>query len=74
MDAAQIKKLKRLAGEAELDVIERGDEIRIIGGKHVVTWWPLSRRMTAYVQGAARGQHYATPKQVIALALGTEAA
>jgi hypothetical protein len=67
----QIKSLKKLAGEQELEVIERPNGVvMVIGGKVNVTWWPTSKRMTAYAENAAKGRTYATPKIVIAKALG----
>lgn len=67
----QIKQLKKLAREAELEVIERPEgHVMVIGGRVNVTWWPESRRMTAYAEGATKGRSYATPKQVIAMANG----
>ncbi len=67
----QIKQLKKLAGEAELEVVTRPEgHLMVIGGKVNVTWWPDSKRMTAYAEGATKGRRYATPKQVIAMANG----
>lgn len=70
-----IRQLKKLAGEAELDVKEYPDgKVTVIGGMVPVHWWPTSRRMTAYVDGAPRGYPYCTAKSVIALALHGERA
>jgi hypothetical protein len=61
--------LKKLAGEAELDVMEYPDgKLTVIGGLMPVHWWPASKRMTAYIDGAPRGYPYCTAKNVIALA------
>lgn len=67
----QITKLKKLAGEHEIEVIERpGGHVMVIGGKVNVSWWPDSKRITAYADGAKKGRSYATPKIVIQMALG----
>ena len=66
-----IKALKRLARDAELQVIEYPDgRVLVIGGLVNVHYWPTSRKLTAYAEGAPRGRHYQTPAQVIAQALG----
>lgn len=71
MNAAQIKMLKKLAGEQELEVIERPNStFMVIGGKVNVTWWPDSKRKTAYAEKAPKGRTYATAKVVIAMATG----
>jgi hypothetical protein len=73
MSEQQITKLKKLAGEHELDVKEYPDgKITVIGGMVPVHWWPTSKRMTAYVDGAPRGYAYCTAKNVISLALRGE--
>lgn len=65
-----LKQLKKLAGEQEFEVIEFPDgKIDVIGGLRKVSWWPTSRRMTAYIEGAPRGQRFTTPRQVIEMAL-----
>ena len=65
--------LGQLSGEQELEVIERPNGVvMVIGGKVNVTWWPGSKRMTAYAENAAKGRTYATPKIVIAMALGNQ--
>jgi hypothetical protein len=61
--------LKRLARDAELELIEKANgHFIVIGGSVVVHYWPMSKRLTAYVEGASQGRQYQTPKQVIALA------
>lgn len=71
MSAEQVAKLKKLAREAELEVIEYPDgRVLVIGGLVNVHWWPSSRRMTAYAEGAPQGRHHQTAKQVINTALG----
>ncbi|MCM5682934.1 hypothetical protein M8A51_25710 [Schlegelella sp. S2-27] len=61
--------LKKLAREAELEVIEKADgHFIIVGGLVIVHWWPHSRRMTAYVEGAPQGRSYVTAKQVVNIA------
>lgn len=65
-----LKDLKLRATEAELHVIEYPDgRVLVVGGLTNVHWWPTSKKQTAYVDGAPRGRHYATPKQVISMAL-----
>jgi hypothetical protein len=69
--ADNIKTLKRLAREAELQVIEYPDgRVLVIGGLVNVHWWPNSRKQTAYAEGSPRGRHYQTAQQVVAQALG----
>jgi hypothetical protein len=64
-----IDTLKRLAREAELNVIEHDDgRITVLGGLAMVSWWPHSRRMSAYVDRAPNGVRHATAKMVIDLA------
>ena len=64
-----IKELKKLAREAELEVIEYPDgRVLVIGGLVNVHWWPNSKRMTAYAEGASSGRQYSTAKNVINLA------
>jgi len=61
--------LKRLAREAELEVIEYpGGRILVVGGLVNVHWWPNSKRRTAYVEGAPSGRQYSSAKNVINLA------
>lgn len=67
--ADQIKELKKLAREAELEVIEYPDgRVLVIGGLVNVHWWPNSKRRTAYVEGAHAGRQYSTARNVINLA------
>ena len=64
-----LSNLKKLARSAELEVIEYPDgRVLVIGGLVNVHWWPASRRMTAYVEGASAGRTHTTAKQVINLA------
>jgi hypothetical protein len=71
VSAEQVAKLKKLAREAELEVIEYPDgRVLVIGGLVNVHWWPASRRMTSYAEGAPQGRHHQTAKQVIYTALG----
>ena len=64
-----LSNLKKLARAAELEVIEYPDgRVLVIGGLVNVHWWPVSRRMTAYVEGASAGRTHTTAKQVINLA------
>lgn len=65
-----VKTLKKLAGQHELDVKEYPDgKVTVIGGLVPVHWWPTSKRMTAYVDGAPRGYPHSTARNVINLAL-----
>lgn len=67
---SNIKTLKRLAREEELEVIEYPDgRVLVIGGIVNVHWWPNSKRATAYVEGASSGRRFATAKNVINLAV-----
>jgi len=69
MTDAAIKTLKRLAREAEVEVLEYPDgRVLVVGGLVNVHWWPHSRRMTAYVEGATAGRTHSTAKNVINLA------
>ena len=64
-----ISQLKKLAREAEAEVIEYPDgRVLVVGALVNVHWWPHSKRRTAYVDGAPRGRQYATAKSVINLA------
>lgn len=64
-----ITELKRLARAAELEVIEYADgRVLVVGGIVNVHWWPTSKRLTAYCEGAPAGRRYATAKNVINLA------
>lgn len=66
----QNKKLKKLASDNELEVIEYPDgRVLIVGGMVNIHWWPNSKRRTVYAEGAPSGHSYATEKQVINLAL-----
>lgn len=66
---SDVKQLKRMAREEELEVIEYPDgRVLIVGGIVNVHWWPLSKRQTAYVEGSPAGRRFATAKQVISLA------
>lgn len=70
----QLKSLKKLCREAELEVIEYPDgRILVIGGLVNVHWWPQSRRQTAYVEGSSKGRHYSTSRNVVNLATKGEA-
>jgi hypothetical protein len=64
-----IQKLKKLAREAELQLTFINDRIIVSGGKRIVTYWPESRRRTAYADQANQGVRHATPEQIIAMAL-----
>jgi hypothetical protein len=69
MTEAAVSMLKKLAREAELQIIEKpGGHFMIVGGLVTVHWWPLSRRLTAYVDGAPSGRHHSTAKNVVNLA------
>lgn len=66
-----VEKLKKLAAEKGLTVMERpNDIILVIGGEKIVQWWPASKRMTAYVERGDKGVRFATPEKVIELATG----
>lgn len=66
---SHVANLKKMARAAELEVIEYPDgRVLVIGGLVNVHWWPASRRMTAYVEGASAGRSHTTAKQVINLA------
>lgn len=66
---SDLKQLKKLAREQELEVIEYPDgRVLVIGGLVNVHWWPNSKRQTAYVEGASAGRQYSTAKNVINLA------
>lgn len=65
----RIVDLKRLAREAELEVLEKPEgHFIVIGGIVNVHYWPNSKRLTAWAEGAPRGRSHMTPKQVIQLA------
>jgi len=67
--STQIQTLKRLAREAELQVIQYPDgRILVVGGLVNVHWWPLSKRQTVYAEGSPNGHSYATAKNVVNLA------
>jgi len=71
---ADIRDLKKLASEAELEVIEYHDgRILVVGGIVNVHWWPDSKRKTAYAEGSPRGKRQMTAKQVVRLATKGEA-
>jgi hypothetical protein len=66
---SDLKQLKRMAREEELEVIEYPDgRVLVVGGLVNVHWWPNSKRQTAYAEGASSGRRFATAKQVINLA------
>lgn len=67
--SADVKQLKKMAREAEIEVIEYADgRVLVVGGLVNVHWWPSSTRKTAYVEGAPSGRRYCTAKNVINLA------
>jgi hypothetical protein len=69
MSDQQVTQLKKLAREAEAEVIEYPDgRVLVVGALINVHWWPASKHRTAYVDGAPRGRKYATAKNVINLA------
>lgn len=71
---AAVTELKKRAREAELEVIEKPDgHFIVVGGLVAVHWWPTSRGMTAYAEGAPAGRKYTTAKQVINLAIKGQA-
>lgn len=66
---SNVANLNKLARAAELEVIEYPNgRVLVVGGLVNVHWWPASRRMTAYVEGASAGRTHTTAKQVINLA------
>lgn len=69
MSETNRKRLKQLAREAELNVIEYPDgRVLVVGGLVSVHWWPDSKRQTMYAEGAPAGHRYATAKSVVAMA------
>lgn len=67
-----IEELKRLATVEGLELhMPTSGHVQIIGGGVLVNWYPTSKRRTAYVAGAVAGKPYCSPRDVIALALGT---
>jgi len=69
MSEEVVKKLKVLAREAELDLTFIQDHIIVSGGARIVTYWPNSKRRTAYAVGANNGMRHVTAKQIIQMAL-----
>lgn len=66
----QLKELKRLAREAELQLtFYPNDHVQISGGTYVVHYWPYSKRMTAYIEGAASGNRRSSAADAIRMAL-----
>lgn len=64
-----VVQLKKMAREAEVEVIEYPDgRVLVVGGLVNVHWWPQSKRQTAYVEGAPNGRRHATARNVINLA------
>lgn len=67
-----VEQLRALCEQQGLEILNGNNgSLMIIGGKCVVSWWPGSRKMTAYVQGAEKGVKYATPKKIIELTKGS---
>lgn len=67
--STDLNTLKKLAREAELQVIEYPEgRVLVVGGLVNVHWWPLSKRKTAYVEGAPAGRRFATARAVVNLA------
>lgn len=64
-----LKRLKHLARENELQLTFIDDKIILSGGERIVTYWPDSRRKTAYADKAKQGVRRATPEQMIAMCL-----
>jgi hypothetical protein len=70
VSTTQRSTLKKMAGERELDVKEYPDgKVTVIGGMVPVHWWPESKRMTAYIDGAPHGYPFCTAKNIINLAV-----
>ena len=66
---SDLSTLKKLARDLELEVIEYPEgRVLVVGGLVNVHWWPLSKRKTAYVEGAPAGRRFATARNVINLA------
>lgn len=66
----QLKELKRLAREAELQLtFYPNDHVQISGGAHVVHYWPYSHKMTAYIEGSARGNRRSSAADAIRMAI-----
>jgi hypothetical protein len=66
-----IKKLHKEIEGTGLEAITMPDgHIKVIGGEVAVDWWPDSKRMSAYAEGAPRGIKYATPRMVVQMAKG----
>jgi len=62
-----VEKLKRLAREAELQVIEypgSNGHFTVVGEAATVHWWPLSKKRTAWVEGKP-SRNFVTVEQVI---------
>lgn len=69
MSNDRVVQLKRLAREAELELIEKPNgHFILIGGIVNVHYWPFSKRLTAYVEGAPGGRTHTTPKVAVQLA------
>lgn len=65
-----IKELKRLAREAELEVLQYPNgRLLVVGGLINVHWWPGSKHRTAYAEGSPKGIKYANAQRVINIAI-----
>jgi hypothetical protein len=75
--AARVSSAERLyavAAKHGLRVVEYpGGHYQVEGGKHVVNYWPESRRQSAYIAGKPHAMRHVSPSEVVELALGTHA-
>ena len=56
-----------------LRIVKRPDgSLTVAGGKHLVHWWPDSRRQTAHVEGAPKGVRFCDADAVVRLAQGQQ--
>jgi predicted NUDIX family NTP pyrophosphohydrolase len=62
-----IERLKQLAREAEISVVEHPESnghFTVVGEVATVNWWPTSKNQTAWVEGQ-RSRKFVTAEQVI---------
>lgn len=62
-----IEKLKQLAREAEIQVLDHpgsNGHVTVVGEVVTVNWWPHSKNQTAWVEGQ-RTRKFVTAEQVV---------
>jgi hypothetical protein len=66
-----VKRLEKAAKQRGVEIIDKGNGHYHLVGPLLVNYWPLSKKMTAYVAGTIKGPGRINPEQAIAMCFKT---